>query len=116
MKSEDKGIINDFKKAATYLAKFDPVVKGKTNQDSKVNYSISSQEVSSTLASNKPSKGKSGVEFHYYENKEFKKLTNVQKKELSEWKECKQGESESSSSSNPSMDKKKVKFGDKISR
>ena len=101
VRSEDKGLIDDFKKVATYLAKFDPVAKRKIGHGGdKLTYLASSADVSSTSASPKTSKGKTRVEFRYYQKNEFKKLNNAQKKELSEWRKRKrQEENEGSAAS-----------------
>ena len=58
--------------------------KGSSESNSMLKYSVASGSISSSSASDKVSKEKSRVELRYYENSEFYKLTNSQKKELSE--------------------------------
>ena len=78
VKSEEKDVINYFEKAATCLEKFNPVAKrkGSSDNDSNPKYSAASANISSSSASDKVSKEKSGEELQYYKKSKFRKLSN----------------------------------------
>lgn len=71
-------MISNFEKAATCLAKFNPIAKRKDSSDSNLNlkYLVASANISSSLASDKASKGKSGVESQHCAKSDFRKLSN----------------------------------------
>ena len=81
MDNTPTGRRNNFEAAVAFLLPTDPVAKkGKGKRPSaKISITTASPKELGTL---KPGRGSTGVEFRYYEPKEFRKLTKEQKDEL----------------------------------
>ena len=90
--NDPNGLCYNFEAAVAYLLPYDPVAKkhqamGKCGAALILN-ADASQETnvsSATTTQSKAGIGKTGVHFHYYKHSEYQKLTDEQKKELSEW-------------------------------
>jgi len=94
------GKLNDFELTAAYLLPYDPVAKRKSikgSSDAHASIAESAAEVSSTSTSGKPAIGKTGVHLRWYKAKEFAKLSKVQKRELTEWRQSRNNKDEPSS-------------------
>jgi hypothetical protein len=91
------GKMNDFKATASYLLPYDLVSKKRAAGAKRGLSSISditgedNADISSVSQGgrNKPSIGKSGVEFRYYKSPEYNLLSNTQKAELKEYRDNK---------------------------
>ena len=82
---------NNFERSISHLLPYDPVAKKRATGIKHGSALISLAEVdngpTTTVATNdlKPSIGKIGVHLHYHKHNEYKKLTQEQCHELSEW-------------------------------
>ncbi len=90
--SDENGKMLDFEAAAGYLLKFDPVKKRKANQQhqrgGRQNISQVTTDVDKKGGGNmKPHKGSTGVEFRFYDDSEYYKLSKAQRAELREYRE-----------------------------
>ena len=76
---------SDFQACCSLLTPADPVEKRITKTGSKRGFNAM---VSSTLLSGR---GSTGVDLHWYPNKEFKALSTEQRRELAEWRQTPEG-------------------------
>ena len=73
-----EGMMNNFERILAYLIPCCPVAKNRNNSSSNnIQAQVSGFEL-------KKGKGKTGVEFRFYSDKEYQQLTPAQKKELKE--------------------------------
>jgi hypothetical protein len=99
--SDANGRMNDFEATASYLLPYDPVSKKRAAGAKRGLSSISdltgedNADISSVSQAgrNKPSIGKSGVEFRYYKSPEYNLLSTPQKAELKEFRDNKKANS-----------------------
>ena len=86
------GLWNNFERAVSHLLPYDPVAKKQAMGIKRGSALISLAEAengpTTIIAANdsKPSIGKTGVHLHYHKHHEYKKLTQEQHRELSEWR------------------------------
>ena len=91
MDNGPNGLWNNFERAMSHLLPYDPVAKKRATGIKCGSALISLAEVdngpNTTIAANdsKPSIGKSGVHLCYHKHHKYKKLTQEQCRELSEW-------------------------------
>ena len=119
----EEGMAHDFEAAVAYLLPADPVSKKRVEKKRPVGEAAgvdgSGADVGST--STKPRVGRTGVEFRYYKNPEFKALTKEQRDELIEWRnknpKSKSGTSQSSKrqkASDTKMEKIAIAAAEKV--
>ena len=90
MDNGPNGLQNNFERAVSHLLPYDPVAKKRATGIKHGSALISLAEVdngpTTTIATNdlKPSIGKTGVHLCYHKHHEYKKLTQEQRRELSE--------------------------------
>ena len=93
MDNGPNGLQNNFERAVSHLLPYDPVAKKRATGIKHGSALISLAEVdngpTTTIAANdsKPSIGKTGVHLRYRKHHEYKKLTQEQRHELSEWRQ-----------------------------
>lgn len=85
------GLSNNFEKAATHIQPYDPVAKKRNSSNKRGLADISDAKgdeakVGAVSASDKKAIGKTGVEFRFYKQSEYNKLSAEQKKELHEYR------------------------------
>ena len=85
------GLRNNFKRAVSHLLPYDPVAKkramGIKHGSALISLAEAENRPITTIAANdsKPSIGKTGVHLRYHKHHEYRKLTQEQHHELSEW-------------------------------
>ena len=87
------GLRNNFERAISHLLPYDPVAKKRATGIKRGSALISLAEANNgpttTIVANnsKSSIGKTGVHLHYHKHHEYKKLTQEQRRGLSEWRQ-----------------------------
>ena len=85
MNDTPTGMRNNFEAAVAFLLPTDPVPKKGKGKRANAEISATAGE-SKHLGTHKAGRGSTGVDFRYYEPKEFRKLTQEQKDELMEYR------------------------------
>ena len=91
MDNGPNGLWNNFERVVSHLLPYDPIAKKQATGVKRGSALISLAEgnngYTTTIAANtsKPSIGKTGVHLRYHKHHEYKKLTQEQRCELSEW-------------------------------
>ena len=105
---------NNFESAVAFLLPTDPVTKKGKNKRPSAEISATTGNPKS-LGTHKPGRGETGVEFRYYEPKEFRKLTQEQKDELMEHRKKKGQGSPGKGARSDKQKSRKSKFNAAVS-
>ena len=108
------GMRNNFEAAVAFLLPTDPVVKKGKGKRTNAEISAAAGDAKQ-MGTLKAGRGSTGVEFRYYEPKEFRKLTQEQKDELMEYRKKKGQGTPGKGAGSPKGKAKKAKFRAAIS-